>query len=304
MDADKILKRIFLYIILVCISFLLVPLIVSYFYYGPNGPLIISDYGINLLIGTKNSNYIQVDDSGIPFVNYGVVGGKFLGEQRNPVTVSQKIFEYYNDFKHTENDASKIFLINNANWLVDNAQRKNDYAILYYHFPWPIYDLPSPWRSGMAQGQGIQALIYAHEITNDEKYLDTAKLLLKSFFIEVKDGGVTYKSIDDGFWYEEYAHEDGKVSRVLNGMMFSVLGIYSYYNYTNDTESKFLFDQGIVALKNEIPNYDVNGYSYYDLLGNYASKKYHQAHINLTEELYDISKEEIFKFYHEKWSDV
>jgi len=283
---NKILKkRIFLYSIFIGIIFVTSSVfILSYFYYGPNGPIIIYDYGINLLLGTKNSKYIEVDESGIPYVNYGVVGGKYVGTQRNPVTISQKIIGYYQNYKHTNDEISKIFLINNADWLVNNAQIRNDYAILYYNFPWSIYDLPSPWRSGMAQAQGIQALIHAHEITKDEKYLDTAQLLLNSFFIEVKDGGVTYKSENGGWWYEEYAHEDGKSSRVLNGMMFAVLGIYKYYNYTNESEAYFLYEQGIIELKKELPKYDVDGYSYYDILGNYAGKKYHQVHINLTQE--------------------
>ena len=33
--------------------------------------------------------------------------------------------------------------------------------------------------------------------------------------------------------------------RVLNGMMWSLIGINSYYNYTRDPSAKFLFDQGV-----------------------------------------------------------
>jgi hypothetical protein len=108
-------------------------------------------------------------------------------------------------------------------------------------------------------------LIKAHEITGDAKCIDTAHILWNSFFVEVKDGGVTYKT-PTGWWYEEYADIGGKESRVLNGMMYTLLGIHEYYQYNRDNNVKHLFDQGIVALKNNLSLYDHNGYSYYDIL--------------------------------------
>lgn len=157
------------------------------------------------------------------------------------------------------------------------------------------------WRSGMAQGLAIQALINAHEITGDRKYIDSAKMLLNSFFVEVKDGGVTYKTTA-GWWYEEYADVGGKEPRVLNGMMYTLLGIHEYYQYTGNNNAKHLFDQGIVALKNDLSLYDNNGYSYYDILGAPAWE-YHNVHIELSDQLYNITKEKTFKQYHDKWEN-
>jgi len=121
--------------------------------------------------------------------------------------------------------------------------------------------------------------------------------------VDVEDGGVTYKTEDKGWWYEEYAHEEAKVSRVLNGMEIALLGIYDYYKYTNDTDAKFLFDKGIIALKNDLPIYDYNGHTYYDALGTLAGTTYHKIHVKITKELYDITNEEIFNDYQKKWSD-
>lgn len=127
-----------------------------------------------------------------------------------------------------------------------------------------------------------------------------AKKLLNSFFVEVKDGGVTYKTSQNGWWYEEYADNGGKDSRVLNGMMFAVLGIHEYYEYTNDSDAKYLFDQGILSLKMSISKYDNNGHSYYDILKN-PPEKYHKVHKQL-DMLYNITNEEIFKEYRDKWA--
>ncbi len=279
--------------LIISISFLVVN-------YGPNAPELAIGAILNEIF-QNNSEFIEVDQDGIPIVNYGFHGFEYIGSQRNPITTSHKLFEYYSDYKKTGNETSKQFVINNANWLVSNSKIQGNYSILFTNFTWFTNDMPNPWRSGMAQGQGVKALVQAHEITNNSTYLVTAESLLNSFFIEVKNGGVTYKSTNAGWWYEEYAHENGKESRVLNGMIHAVLGIYDYYQYTNDTNAKFLFGKGIDALKHDLPSYDFDGYSYYNALGKPASNSYHDAHVSLTKKLYEITNEPIFNEYSKKW---
>ncbi len=295
-------KKISLTIVIGVTIFFVLSLIFLTVYYGPNGPQLAIGFILNELFLDK-SKFIVVDEDGIPIVNYGFNGIEYIGSQRNPVTTSQKLFVYYSDFKKTGNQKSKQLVINNANWLVTNSKVQGNYSILYNNFTWINYDMPNPWRSGMAQGQGLQALVLAHEITKNSTYLTTAQSLLNSFFVEVEDSGVTYKSPNSGWWYEEYSHENGKESRVLNGMMYSVLGIYDYYQYTNETNAKFLFDKGVEALKQDLPNYDLGGLSNYDALGKPASKSYHNIHVNLTRELYLITNEPIFNTYYQKWAN-
>lgn len=242
----------------------------------------------------KKINPIELDNNGIPYVDYGEIG-----LQRNPVTISDKIFDYYEEYKEEEDQAARQLLINNAEWLVDNAVTYGNYSILEYDFPWQVYNMTPKWRSGLAQALAIQALIKAHEVTDERRYIDTAERLLNSFFVEVKDGGVTYKTTS-GWWYEEYADTSGEEPRVLNGMMFTLLGIHEYYQYTRSNTAKHLFDQGIVALRNDLPLYDDDGYSYYDILGNPAWE-YHNIHIDLSNQLYDITKDSIFKDYRDRW---
>ncbi|UCF07712.1 MAG: hypothetical protein JSW28_08735 [Thermoplasmata archaeon] len=249
----------------------------------------------------RDDNLILVDESGIPTVDYGYVEGVYIGKQKNPVTTSQKGLSYHYYYQKGDESARQLFL-NCADWLVDNAVSYDNYSLLEYDFQWPKYDMTSPWRSSMAQGQALQVLIAADALTGDEKYLDCAKSLLNSFFVEVADGGVTYKSERDGWWYEEYADEGGKESRVLNGMMFAVLGIYDYYEYTGDEDALFLFNQGVTSLERNIHRYDNNGDSYYDILGN-PSLHYHSAHIYLLDRLYTITNIDTFKEYRDKWEN-
>ncbi len=280
-------------------AFIITSFLVITYIYGPSGIQLTLDFILNKIF--LNNPKSVIDDDGIPLVNYGFIDAKYVGEQRNPVTTSHKIFEYYLDYKKTGNETSKLYLINNANWLVSNSKIQGNYSILYYNFSWPTYEMPNPWRSGMAQGLALTALTNAHEITNDSRYLVSSNLLLNSFFVEIKNGGVTIKSSDDGWWYEEYAHENGQESRVLNGMMHALIGINEYYQYTNETKAKFLFEKGVDALTNELPSYDKEGRTYYDALGKVANEKYHNAHVSLTETLYGITNDAVFKKYYQKW---
>ncbi len=244
-----------------------------------------------------------LDDKGVPYIQYGFVDGIYIGKQRNPVTISQEAINHYEKFSKTKDEKLKRLVINNADWLVENSIEKNDYAILEYNFPFPVYDFKKPWKSAMAQGQAIQALIFTHKITQNEKYLKSAKKLLNSFFVEVENGGVTYKDSEHEWWYEEYASETGKIPRVLNGMIFALLGIYDFFQYTNDKNAMYLFEQGIRSLKKNLSKFDFNdGYSYYDLLGRPA-RKYHKVHLDLLKKLFEITNEKIFYKYYEKWKD-
>jgi heparosan-N-sulfate-glucuronate 5-epimerase len=261
------------------------------------------------LIGSSNHSIpipiTAVDKFRVPILDYGYVDGIYVGPARNPITVASKASHYYSIYQQKHSNEAKQSLINNANWLVSNAANRGNYSILEYRFNWPPYGLKPPWYSGMAQAQAIQALIKVYDVTKDKKYLDTSKMLLNSFFVEVKDGGVTYKTPKEGWWYELYASRNERNEpRVLNGMIYSLLGIHDYYIYTHDPEATYLFDQGVTALKKYLPRYNYrNIYTYYDLLGNLSPLPYHKAVVNTLAKLYDITKEEIFKVYLDKWKD-
>jgi hypothetical protein len=219
----------------------------------------------------------------------------------------QTALDYFNYYKKNGDQIDLQIFLNNARWLVQNAVSRGNYSVLEYHFRYPVpypptYSMNPPWHSGMSQGEALPVLIKAYQITGDIKYINAAKMLLNSFFVAVKDSGVTYKSQSDGWWYEEYPII-GFEPRVLNGMMYAVLGIYDYYNYTHDEDAKYLFDQGVIALKKNLSLYDDHGYSYYDLLTHNTDPFYHKVHVDLLARLYDITHIPIFNAYHDKWQN-
>ena len=247
-----------------------------------------------------NSWVISVDEKGIPFVDYGNIGSLYIGEQKNPVTVCQKALEYYADYQSGDENKKELFL-NCCEWILENLKFYENYAVFEYQFPLPYYNMQSPWRSAMAQGQALQVLLRAQKLTSDEKYLKFCNKILASFFIEVADGGVTYKSAESMWWYEECADENGIESKILNGMQYTLLGIHEFYLHSQAEDAKLLFTKGINALENNLDIYDKDGYSYYDVLGKKAGKFYHNIHVQLLNQLYKITDIPTFKIYHDKW---
>jgi hypothetical protein len=250
-----------------------------------------------------------LDSSHVRMIDYGYIRETYIGVQRNPVNIANYAFLFYDKYNETNNERFLNIFLNNSNWLVKNAVSKGNYSLLQYKFPWPPYGMQPPWQSGLAQGRALDVLAKAHQITGNRTYLDSAESLLNAFFVEVKDGGVTLKSPNDGWWYEEYSDNDteAKESRVLNGMTHALLGIYNYYQYTQDPAAKFLFDQGVLALKKNLPKFEYIGgqYSTYDALDNTKPAPFNY-HLNQTKnlgKLYDITGEEIFKNYHDRWTN-
>jgi hypothetical protein len=174
-----------------------------------------------------------------------------------------------------------------------------------FSFPWKNgnHSIDPPWKNAMVNGEALSPLAKAYKVTGNKTYIETAKRILNSFYVDVKDGGVAYKTQSSGFWYEEYASKNStEEPRVLNGMIHAVLGINEYYKETNDTKAKYLFDQGILALKTDLPKYDLGGASYYDRLGLPANSFYRSLHVYQLKQLYDITHEPVFDILHDRWN--
>jgi heparosan-N-sulfate-glucuronate 5-epimerase len=243
-------------------------------------------------------------NTSIPIVDYGYLNGKYIGPQLNPITIAQSATRDYDIIKKSnyKNETAIINLITKADWFLGNSQDIGNYSILEYHFDFPSYNnMKPPWLSSMAQSQAIQALIKANNLTNDNRYLNLSDRLLNAFFIEVKDGGVTYKD-KDGWWFEEYANAfNPQQPRVLNGMGFTLLGIYDYYEYTHSLKAKFLFDKGLKSFIDNLGKYDNGILSNYDALGKPADLFYHKIHLEILDKLYHITGNNFFKNYYDKW---
>ncbi|MEM3678178.1 MAG: D-glucuronyl C5-epimerase family protein [Candidatus Bathyarchaeia archaeon] len=160
----------------------------------------------------------------------------------------------------------------------------------------------APWRSSLAQGLGIQALTRAFRLTGDRGYLDLAGKALRAFQVPIEDGGVlAVDPRDGGYWYEEYASEGSPRHYILNGFTYSLLGVYEYYQATEDAAAHEVFLRGVEELKRHVSEYDTGKWTYYDRVGNLASEGYHRIHVDHMLKLYEITREGVFLETYKRW---
>ena len=95
---------------------------------------------------------------------------------------------------------------------------------------------------------------------------------------KIKDGGFLEIDQNNNYWYEEFPSY--KRAHVLNGFIYSLIGLYEYYKYTKYKKAKLLFDFGIKTLEKNLHRFDINmllfKWSRYDT-GKifYSGRKYH-----------------------------
>ena len=237
---------------------------------------------------------IIYDGNGIPLVYY--IGH---GYQRNPVTTSFALDYYHANYLQTKNQTNYKYMVNTANWLVANAKVRGNFSLLEYDFDFS-YNMTSPWRSAMANGLAMQSLVEAYQLTRNSTYLETTDKLLNAFFIDIKDGGITDKTENQGWWFEEYADEGGTNPKVLNGMMYTLLALDDYYLFSKDLRALYLFKQGTLSLRNNLPLYD-SGYNSYFSVSELSNQFYNQLHIDLLDRLFKITHDPIFKQYRDQF---
>lgn len=252
-------------------------------------------------IGLKDVmfSYTIIDSSGIPLTYY-----RNQGYFRNPLFIARQAMVYYSKYETNKKDSKSYkHFFNCCKWLVNNIKISDSLGIYEYNFALNLYDVTPPWRCGLAQGIVLLPLVRASRLVDDPSYLNVCESILNAFFVEVKEGGITYKSANEGWWYEEYADEGSSMPRVLNGMISVVFALKDYYNHTGNKKALYLYNQGLVALEAAIHQYDKDGYSYYDMNGKIAAGWYHKMHISQLDSLYKISTVQTFKDYHDKWEE-
>lgn len=250
-------------------------------------------------------NYAKtiVDDKGIPYIRYKEVNGIHPGDEYNPTIVSNYAIDYFKLIEEkTDTSATRKFK-NCINWLADNINYKDSFALYEFNWRQPFYDsVGVPWTSGMTSGRAIEAFICAYKSDHKQEYLDHASALLRGYYQPIYAGGFTYKE-SNGWWYEEFADSSMHTPRILDGHIYAVAGVNKLLELTNNDSAAFIVDQGIKALKKYLPYYDIgNGWSYYDAYHKTSDKAYHTLLTNQMKELWEMTNDPFFKTYYQNWS--
>jgi len=252
----------------------------------------------------KNFSGLVFDSDGIPMINYG----KKIGRQYNPEAIAEYSLAHFSLYVKTKDDKYKKTFLNGANWFLENVSSyKHDSLVWFYEFDlteygMTEYELKSPWISAMAQGMVVSVLVRAAQLEGNNKYLDIAEKAVNIFDFPVHEFGVMSNFSDGGIIFEEFP--TSSTNGVLNGFIFSILGLYDLFTFTKNEKAKKLFTQSIQSLRKNIMNYDAGYWSRYDLRSDrrLASIEYHKLHVELLEILYRITKDTYFIEIKNKWN--
>ena len=241
------------------------------------------------------------DSAGIPLLDYH---GK-IGLQQNPIAIAQYGLGNYNLFRRTGDPSrrKKFFLV--ADWLCSHLEKNaQGLAVWNHHFDWEYRDtLRAPWYSGLAQGQGISALVRAYKETGDSRYLEALRLALAAFFKSANEGGVAFTDENGDLWFEEYIVSPP--THILNGFIWAAWGVYDYFLATQDHAARELFARAVQTLLRNLERYDLGFWSLYEQSGTRlpmtASPFYHRLHIVQLRVMHRLTGEDKFASVADRW---
>lgn len=243
-----------------------------------------------------------VDAEGVPYSDYGVYRGLQIGRQRSILAVAERGLWYWNaflrgeeppvllsydwtkwpenfdEFRPSDEAEARRMLVNCADWLLAGIRRCEGFSVWVYAYPFS-YDTGPGWRSSHAQAVGAQLLVRAAEITGGAAYVAPLDDLMAAFLVDVGDGGLSTRTEGGNVWFEKMADAGNQQPKVLNGLLFAIIGLMDIGKRAPCPAAAELAATGIKAALELLPRFDLGDWSAYDIHGRRASPHYHAIHI-------------------------
>ncbi|MFL5655634.1 MAG: D-glucuronyl C5-epimerase family protein, partial [Ktedonobacteraceae bacterium] len=199
----------------------------------------------------------KLDEKGIPY-HLSPVG-------YHPTTIVRYALAQWNQYLSThEEQHCRVFLAQ-ARWLVQQEVSTGDDASGWpISFPHPDVHGNGPWLSATAQGGAISVLLRAHQLTDEEIFLEIVHRVVRTFERDILDGGVSVPVGEDGVFFEEAAIYPA--AHGLSGFIFALIGLYDYKLLADNAQIEKLIDRSIRTLHDLIDAFDVGFWTYTDLL--------------------------------------
>ena len=226
----------------------------------------------------------------------------FVGQYYHPGLMASRIEGYVDSYFQTKDTLYMYWAKKYFDKLISIAHNFENNTVLFpFYFDWLLdiktsIEIESIWYSAMTQGTVLMDATRMYEFTKDIKYLEFAKKVFNGYY-KVKEFGKPWITMIDQsgyFWLEEYPKDD-KPMHVLNGFIYSLMGIYEYYKTTKNEDALFLLNASLTTLKKYIWDYRNRGsVSYYALRFEQKKPEYHLIHITLLECLFSYSNDSFF----------
>ena len=207
----------------------------------------------------------------------------------HPTSIAQYALARWNAYLDTGDEQHKNAFLVQARWLVEHEKPLGNNT-----GGWPVpfalyaYNTPSMWLSALTQGNAISVLVRAYQLSHNDLFLQSARRAVRTFELDICDGGVATTVGEDGVFFEEVANKPA--AHVLNGYILALFGLYDYVAYVGDSHVDELIERSLTALHTLIDEYDTGYWSLYDLRFRIpAPLFYHALHVTLLQALARLS---------------
>jgi len=168
---------------------------------------------------------------------------------------------------------------------------------LEYGFDYDLFELKSPWCSGLTQSLAASYYLRMYLQSKDKSCLEKAESYFSWCMVSFEKGGVLSSTSAGLEWVQEYPSENA--SYVLNGHMFAIIGVIELYQVTEKTFYKHTAEQWIRSLIHHLPEYQYKQYLLHNKLqGKLSNIEYQGLYVGLFKHLYESTKHPLFlEFY-------
>jgi len=226
------------------------------------------------------------DNQGVVYNDYGLS----IGNQYNPAYIAWYGLLSLEKYLSTNDEDFLANFNNQLDWIVSNYRDWGDRGIVWtYDFDWQENNafLQAPWVSAMAQGLAISILTRGYRLTGDNHLLDIALNATRVFELDISCGGV--KEVEGNcVFYEEYPSYP--LARILDGFIFSLLGLHDLWLLTKDVKIEKLFIDGCTGLSRNLNFWNYrNKWSWYGSHGYLCPALYNRLNVELLKVMYQIT---------------
>jgi len=283
----------------------------------------ITDYSLTEKYLTHDKEYVTkfkdtgvfFDENDVPFNNF-----RWGGPYRYSVTIGHHGLSCLSRYIAHQNKKELVTAHNVCKYLISNQSSCGSWLVEFDHewFPQRCDKLKAPWTSAMGQGLCISLLSRYLELQKKGKviedlYLEDNALLFTAlngaepYKKLTTAGGVASKLFKEHLFFEEYPTQPG--SHVLNGFIYSLLGLYDLWLASQNKHAYELYKKGINTLHECLKFYDLGVATAYDLTHlttidnppNIARYNYHFIHVQLLSAI-NLIENGAFSIILERWN--
>jgi len=218
-----------------------------------------------------------------------------------PVNIAQYGFMLHADWVESK-DAATLRTLEACMDVLDAIRSVQSDACVWWHqFYEAKYGIHPPWASAMAQGEAISLYLRMHQALGRPEYLDTAWRAYRFLAVPWTERGVRRYDDEGNLWFEEFPSETP--SFVLNGFVYTLLGLYDLYRVSGDAGVRADIDACLRTLAANLHRFDAGYWSLYDLQRRELVRYYYQKNVHVPQMavLHRLTGDPLFECYRRRW---